>query len=616
MTHYQILTQEFQKKTCLILKVCLMLISMFFLSHLQQIQASEKQTCRCLPQESCWPSKTEWQTLQKKLTGKLVKPHSLLSICHQQPKSKQCQKLLTKIKNPFVVQSGPGNTMSQGWLNAWNYHNSVYAAEVKNIQDIVTAVNFARQHHLRLVIKGSGHDYLGRSSAANSFLIWTRRMRKVTFHDHFIPQSCPKNTKAQSAITVQAGARWLDAYQMAAKHQRYVQGGGCTTVGAAGGFTQGGGFGSFSKKFGMGSAGVLQATIVTADGKILVANHCQNQDLFWAIRGGGGSTYGVVAQLTLMTHTLPKYDALIHGKINSTNEEKYKLLIAHIVKFYNENMNNPHWGEQIAFNTDNSVNFGMVYQGENQKNLEQIWQKMSTWLAQHHYKNNLQIFSIPPDKLYNYDFWHKHFPSYVKANTAKDAKPGEYWWTPNSNEVHTYWYTYQSWCIPISLFSEKNAPQLTDTIYQASRLGSVVFHFNKGLAGASKDALKRGLTTSVNPVVYDAGALVIMSASNDKVYPGYKGLPQPGASAKEKADAISKAINMFVQLAPDSGTYANEADYFQKNWQQAFWGKNYPQLLKIKLKYDPNGLFYCHHCVGSEYWDKFGMCRKSTVKFN
>ncbi|NDU12978.1 hypothetical protein FWH90_07840, partial [Francisella tularensis subsp. holarctica] len=54
--------------------------------------------------------------------------------------------------------------------------------------------------------------------------------------------------------------------------------------------------------------------------------------------------------------------------------------------------------------------------------------------------------------------------------------------------------------------------------------------------------------------------------------------------------------------APDAGTYANEADYFQKNWQQVFWGSNYSKLLKIKNKYDPNGLFYCHHCVGSEYW--------------
>lgn len=61
-------------------------------------------------------------------------------------------------------------------------------------------------------------------------------------------------------------------------------------------------------------------------------------------------------------------------------------------------------------------------------------------------------------------------------------------------------------------------------------------------------------------------------------------------------------MNMIIALAPDAGTYANEADYFQKNWQQVFWGSNYSKLLKIKNKYDPNGLFYCHHCVGSEYW--------------
>ena len=70
---------------------------------------------------------------------------------------------------------------------------------------------------------------------------------------------------------------------------RYVQGGGCTTVGVAG-LVQGGGFGSFSKAFGTAAASLLEAQIVTADGKVRVANAVQEPDLFWALKGGGGGT--------------------------------------------------------------------------------------------------------------------------------------------------------------------------------------------------------------------------------------------------------------------------------------------------------------------------------------
>ncbi len=83
----------------------------------------------------------------------------------------------------------------------------------------------------------------------------------------------------------------------------------------------------------------------------------------------------------------------------------------------------------------------------------------------------------------------------------------------------------------------------------------------------------------MHPGVYDAGALAIMSYSTDK--PQF-GKPKMTPEIKQKVDDIYKAMNMIIALAPDAGTYANEADYFQKNWQQVFWGSNYSKLLKIK----------------------------------
>lgn len=101
----------------------------------------------------------------------------------------------------------------------------------------------------------------------------------------------PKTTSAD-AVTTKAGA--------------YVQGGGCTTVGVAG-LVQSGGFGSFSKHYGTCAASLLEAEVVTADGKLRIANACTNPDLFWALKGGGGGTFGVVTKVTLRVHDLPEY---------------------------------------------------------------------------------------------------------------------------------------------------------------------------------------------------------------------------------------------------------------------------------------------------------------------
>jgi len=114
-------------------------------------------------------------------------------------------------------------------------------------------------------------------------------MRKVEMRDAFVPKGC---LKSFSGVSAEAGTRWIDMYtEVTRKSGRYVQGGGCTSVGAAGGFIQGGGFGSFSKKFGIACAGVLEYEVVTADGKVLVANDDQNQAFFWALKGGVKETW-------------------------------------------------------------------------------------------------------------------------------------------------------------------------------------------------------------------------------------------------------------------------------------------------------------------------------------
>ena len=111
---------------------------------------------------------------------------------------------------------------------------------------VVAAVNFAREKHLRLVVRGGSHSYLGTSNAADSLLIWTRAMNDIAVHDAFVAQDCAARQAPLPAVSVGAGAIWAHLYDAVTTGAgRYVQGGGCNTVGVAG-LVQGGGFGSNS----------------------------------------------------------------------------------------------------------------------------------------------------------------------------------------------------------------------------------------------------------------------------------------------------------------------------------------------------------------------------------
>src|ERR1700739_3266914 len=131
-------------------------------------------------------------------------------------------------------------------------------------------------------------------------------MDEITLHDAFVAEGC-QGTAPRHAVTIEAGARWLPTYNaVTTKAGRYVQGGGCATVGVAG-LIQSGGFGSFSKNYGMAAASLLPAEIVTRDGKVLIRNASTNPDLFWALKGGGGGSLGVVTKVTLATYDLPAF---------------------------------------------------------------------------------------------------------------------------------------------------------------------------------------------------------------------------------------------------------------------------------------------------------------------
>jgi FAD/FMN-containing dehydrogenase len=551
----------------------------------------------CHPDQPCWPAPAEWTQLARSLQGKLVQPKSPLEPCRADVASPACAAAARVLKNPYAIQDDPGGTQSLGYFGAWTAEPSAYAVAAETARDVVTAVNFARQHHLRLVVKGAGHDYLGRSSAADSLLVWTHPMRRLAVEESFVADGCPPETSAP-AITIEAGARWLEVYQEAARHRRYVQGGGCMSVGAAGGFLQGGGFGPLSKQYGAAASNLLQARVVTADGALRVANACQNAGLFWALRGGGGGTFGVVTEVALKTDPLANEIGFVSGSIRSKDDQAFVDLLRQFVTFYGRSLENEHWGEKAVIKSNNALLLSMPFVGLTSDQAKQIWAPFRTWLEQQseRLQTKLEVVMAPGGAIYDPDLLEQHGVSIHRDDRTEHSSL--FWGADNQGEVATYWRAYTSRWIPAAMFEESNAGELASVLFRASREWSVEVFFDKGLAGASAGALARGRQTSMNPAVFQAAALAIV-ASDGEGAPGVQGHEPDLHAAQTDRAGVMAAMKILRDATPGGGAYVNEADYFEPDWQRSFWGDNYGRLLDVKHKYDPDGLFTCHHCVGS-----------------
>ena len=134
----------------------------------------------------------QWTELKKRVNGRLIQPANPIQPCIDHQSGESCAVILQNLNNPYFIEDESGATQSTGWFGAWNSTPSVYAVAAENTHDVAAAVEFARKHRLRLVIKGTGHDYLGRSCAPDSLLIWTHRMAamcKVGFFEGSIVRS-------------------------------------------------------------------------------------------------------------------------------------------------------------------------------------------------------------------------------------------------------------------------------------------------------------------------------------------------------------------------------------------------------------------------------------------
>ena len=188
----------------------------------------------------------------------------------------------------------PGDARYDEVRPAWNLTVDQRPAAVavpRDADQVVAAVLYAKREGLRVAAQGTGHNASPLGDLSDTLLIKTHEMRGVEID------------AANRIARVEAGAQWGDVVGPAGEHGLAALAGSSHDVGVVG-YSLGGGISFLARRYGLSANRILAAEVVTADGELVRADRSQNQDLFWAIRGGGGA-FGVITALEIELFDLP-----------------------------------------------------------------------------------------------------------------------------------------------------------------------------------------------------------------------------------------------------------------------------------------------------------------------
>jgi FAD/FMN-containing dehydrogenase len=191
-------------------------------------------------------------------------------------------------RGPVIVADDPGYDAARATFNGMIDRRPEVVTRPLDVDDVVAAVTFARDAELPVSIRGGGHGVAGLCVGDGSLVVDLRLLRDVSVDPDAMTVRCG------------GGARWDDLDPPCQRHGLATPGGTFGDTGVAG-LTLGGGLGHLAGVHGLTHDSLLAATVVTADGAVVRASRDENEELFWALRGGGGN-FGVVVEFTFRLH--------------------------------------------------------------------------------------------------------------------------------------------------------------------------------------------------------------------------------------------------------------------------------------------------------------------------
>ena len=196
--------------------------------------------------------------------------------------------LQAAVRGPILTADSPDYDQVRQVWNKMIDRRPALIVRCTGTTDVVTAVSFCCQNNILLAVRGGGHGVAGNAICDGGLMLDLSLMKGVYV-----------DTKKRTA-RAQGGATWGDLDHETQLHGLATPGGVVSTTGIAG-LTLGGGYGWLRRKHGLSCDNLVSVEIVTADGQVLTASERENEDLFWAIRGGGGN-FGVVTSFEYQLH--------------------------------------------------------------------------------------------------------------------------------------------------------------------------------------------------------------------------------------------------------------------------------------------------------------------------
>lgn len=389
-------------------------------------------------------------------------------------------------------------------------------------------------------------------------------------------------TYSGPAIRVGAGVIAGEAYQVAADAGYRVVGGECASVGLGGGYTQGGGHSMLASAYGMAADNVLEWEVVTTRGDHLVASPTQNADLYWALSGGGGGTYGVVLSMTARVYP----DGPVAG---------------------------------------GSLVFDLQGAGGNET---LFWEAVKLW--QHQLPlliadNNTVLYNVLNDSLSVFSFTLPNQDTLaletlvVPFLTHLEEQGIDYNLTTGKSGSYLHHFNgtfgplpYGE--VPLTTMTSRLVPRsvVLDPVANAKftrTLRSIVSDgtFLVGCVAMSLPNATRHPANAVLPAWRDAIAIC-----NTNAFWDYRAPLSQNVAIKH--ELVNVHIPALEKATPGSGVYLNEVDpLYDGDWKQAMYGPNYDRLLQIKRAYDPGNILYALFSVGSDEFEIDGSGRLCGV---
>ncbi|KAI1743716.1 putative 6-hydroxy-D-nicotine oxidase [Xylaria scruposa] len=528
-----------------------------------------------------------WKVFNLLTGGALIKTVPVGAVCFTNSEhydAEKCQEILghwnespthaddpTSIMSPLyqgktcMPQNGNDSTCDIGGFPS-------YAVNISSVAQIQLAINFARNTNVRLVVKNTGHDFLGKSTGASALSIWTHNLKSIDYIEHYTGRDY-----TGTAMKLGAGVEVGELYAAADKYGISAVGGECKGVGVVGGYIQGGGHSPLSSLYGLGADQVLSIDIVLPNGRFITADANHNTDIFWAVRGGGGATFGVVTSMTVKVYPKMVYSGLTFNitsgndsMANVTTDALIAALEAYWRKFPDYAAAKGHYGySRVSPRFDGLPGYTWRFHpwlapGTNLIDFKKtITPLLVEWQA--------VGFDVEP-AFFEYDNfyqpWLSHFPTefVANANLRQSSRliPAKNW---------------------------EDAATLNQTITTLRDVLGSTLMIMYNIVGKRQ----QGVDNAVNPAWRENLFFVIVGSS------------WTDTSTPAEIEAANEAVtwNLGAKLrsiSRGSGTYLNEADVAEPNFQQAFWGANYDRLLAIKKIVDPWDTFWAPTAVGSENW--------------